>query len=294
MLFFVRFTPGPQVANCNVNPSVGMTLAIIPPNSAATGARDSPAAALVGLCTTGTSLAVFGPTFDSAVTTVAKIPLPDGLLTTASADDNSPTTRTVMAASLSDLAGSNAVVLEVRGADGAGSAAFSLSLSSDGTTVSVVKGNEQTRGAWSCPPTAGSTAAGSASVSGGCALASGLSPSGKAVVASATMQIGTATDSKEATLVVQAAEVGADGAMVGSIHAAGLSEFLGQGRPGGRVQAAFLEVRGKIGGGCASEEGGEGCFRVLVVNEDDSAMMVGGEGVEWVREEALASVEQVS
>lgn len=46
------------------------------------------------------------------------------------------------------------------------------------------------------------------------------------------------------------------------------------------VEKAFLEV-------------GEGPFRVLVVNEDDSAMMVSAVGVDWVREEALAAVDQV-
>lgn len=48
----------------------------------------------------------------------------------------------------------------------------------------------------------------------------------------------------------------------------------------GRIEEAFLEV-------------GEGPFRVLVVNEDDSAMMVGVDRVDWVREEALAAVDQV-
>lgn len=49
----------------------------------------------------------------------------------------------------------------------------------------------------------------------------------------------------------------------------------------GRIEEAFLEV-------------GEGPFRVLVVNEDDSAMMIGSDGVAWVREEALAAVDQVN
>lgn len=48
----------------------------------------------------------------------------------------------------------------------------------------------------------------------------------------------------------------------------------------GRIERAFLEA-------------GEGGFRVLVVNEDDSAMMLGRGGLEWVREEALAAVDQV-
>lgn len=55
---------------------------------------------------------------------------------------------------------------------------------------------------------------------------------------------------------------------------------LGQGKPG-VVESAFLEAR----------DGGS--FRALVVNEDESAIMVGREGVEWVREEALAAVDQV-
>jgi len=48
----------------------------------------------------------------------------------------------------------------------------------------------------------------------------------------------------------------------------------------GRIERAFLEA-------------GEGGFRILVVNEDDSAMMLGRGGLEWVREEALAAVDQV-
>lgn len=48
----------------------------------------------------------------------------------------------------------------------------------------------------------------------------------------------------------------------------------------GHIEEAFLEV-------------GEGPFRVLVVFEDDSAMMVGADGVRWVKEEALAAVDQV-
>lgn len=48
----------------------------------------------------------------------------------------------------------------------------------------------------------------------------------------------------------------------------------------GRIEEAFLEV-------------GQGPFRVLVVNEDESAMMVSVDGVDWVREEALAAVDQV-
>lgn len=58
------------------------------------------------------------------------------------------------------------------------------------------------------------------------------------------------------------------------------SPALGGGASG-RIEGAFLEV-------------GEGPFRVLLVNEDDSAMMVGTDGLGWVREEALAAVDQVN
>lgn len=57
------------------------------------------------------------------------------------------------------------------------------------------------------------------------------------------------------------------------------SKELGEGASG-RIEKAFLEA-------------GDGWFRVLVVNEDDSAMMVGKGGLEWVREEALATVDKV-
>lgn len=58
-----------------------------------------------------------------------------------------------------------------------------------------------------------------------------------------------------------------------------LSNELGEGASG-RIEKAFLEP-------------GDTGFRVLVVNEDDSAMMIGRGGVEWGREEALAAVDQV-
>ena len=58
----------------------------------------------------------------------------------------------------------------------------------------------------------------------------------------------------------------------------------------GILQAAFLEAA--EGASCAAGDS-RVCFRALVVKEDDSAMLVGGGGLEWVREEALAAVDQV-
>lgn len=82
-------------------------------------------------------------------------------------------------------------------------------------------------------------------------------------------------------VVVSVTEVTAFGdftaALVDSFEVS--SPALGE-RASGRIEGAFLEV-------------GEGPFRVLVISEDDSAMMVGTDGLEWVREEALAAVDQV-
>ena len=58
----------------------------------------------------------------------------------------------------------------------------------------------------------------------------------------------------------------------------------------GLVQEAFLEAA--EGDACALEDS-KACFRVLAVNEDDSAVMVGRAGLEWVKEEALAAVDKV-
>lgn len=58
----------------------------------------------------------------------------------------------------------------------------------------------------------------------------------------------------------------------------------------GFIQSAFLEAG--EGNACA-HKGSKACFRVLVVGEDDSATMVGESRLEWVREEALAGVDQV-
>lgn len=218
---------------------------------------------------------------------MAEIPLPKSLLT------NPATT----VASLSDLAGSNGSLLELRGANGGGSAAVSLASgggSGGGSgAVSVVKGNDQTRASWSCP--AAIDEAGS-SEERSCALAGGVTPSGKTVVASASMRKLTggveSGSEQEATLVVRVAEIGEQGAVLDSIETStGLLGSPGQGVPR-RVEAAFLEA-GDIGG-CEGAGGAkEMCFRVLLVSEDDSTMMVGKNGVDWVREEALASVDQV-
>lgn len=84
-------------------------------------------------------------------------------------------------------------------------------------------------------------------------------------------------------MVVSVAEVTPWGdftaALVDSFEAS--SPELGEGKSG-RIEATFLE---------AGEEGG---FRVLVVNEDNSAVMVGRGGTEWTREEGLAAVDQVA
>lgn len=262
-----------QVTKCEVKPSAGVTLV------SSTGGGTGGSLAVVGLCSTGSSLAVFGPSFDSS--SVAEAPLPEGLLRGSS--------RTATASSVSELSGSNGSMLELRGKkDEAGSAVITLSFSTSGetNTVSVVKGNDKAKEAWSCPPPSSSD---DGSRLLGCALAGGVSPSGQRFVASASIR---SEQNSKRQLLVRVAQIGKEGTLIDSFQAEGLSS-LGQGRPG-RVQAAFLEAR--EGTGCVPGTGASGtgvCFRALVVNEDYSAMMLGRRGVEWVREEALASVDQV-
>ncbi|CAM9902690.1 unnamed protein product, partial [Hapterophycus canaliculatus] len=147
--------------------------------------------------------------------------------------------------------------------------AVSLSSGKAGGKTCVVSGLDGARDARSCAQRGGG--------GGGCALAGGVSVSGKTFVASASLLQGGGTASK---VVVSVAEVTAWGdftaALVDSFEAS--SPGLG-GATSGRIEAAFLEA-------------GEGEFRVLVVNEDDSAVMVGRGGTEWTREEALAAVDQ--
>lgn len=96
-------------------------------------------------------------------------------------------------------------------------------------------------------------------------------------------------------VVVSVAEVTAWGDFTASPVSSFQTEALSSlGRDSsGVVEAAFLEAA--EGASCAAGAAGDSrvCFRALVVKEDDSAVMVGEGGLEWVREEALAAVDQV-
>lgn len=103
-----------------------------------------------------------------------------------------------------------------------------------------------------------------------------------------------ATDEDSATgkVTVSIAEVKPSGEFstaAGASLETGPLASLGRGMLG-RIQKAFLEAA--EGDACVVGDS-KACFRVLAVNEDDSAMMVGRSGVEWVREEALAAVDKV-
>lgn len=159
--------------------------------------------------------------------------------------------------------------------------------------VSIVMAGEEARQAWSCPPSADPSR-------GACALAAAVSRSGKVFVGSASMPPVPSGDGSGAgghqDLVVRVASIGGeahDGPSEVSTTI-GASELASS--AGGRValvEAAFLEAR-EPGLGCSLGDAALGaCFRVLAVAEDDSAIMVGAEGLEWVREEALAAVDQV-
>lgn len=276
-----------------VDPSAGITLA--------SSDNEGGGLVVVGLCNGGSSLAIFGPAFSSQ-SAAAVAPLPTGLVS-----DSSPTTMT----GVSDLAGSNGSVLELRDDSNGGSAAVILAVDGGGKgAVSVVKGNIGAKEAWSCSSSSRVTDRGEVKSNGGCALAAGVSPSGKTFVASVSLQReqvsstgngdGGGRISEEISgsrnLIVRVTEVGggngdfaAKAKIVGVFEAQALPS-LGQGRPG-LVQEAFLEAL--EGAGCVPVGDVGVCFRALVVNEDDSAMMVGARGVQWVREEALSAVEQV-
>lgn len=103
-----------------------------------------------------------------------------------------------------------------------------------------------------------------------------------------------ATDEDKATgkVTVNIAEVKPSGEFstsAGASFETGPLASLGPGMSG-RIQKAFLEAgEGDV---CAVGDS-KACFRVLIVNEDDSATIIGHSGVEWVREEALAVVDKV-
>lgn len=100
-----------QVKTCTVNASAGVTLSRFDGDSGE---------AVVGLCEGGASLAVFGPSFETA--SVGVLPLPAGLL---------GVTR-MMPSALVDLAGSFGRVLQLRDASSGASVAIALSSGSDG------------------------------------------------------------------------------------------------------------------------------------------------------------------
>lgn len=167
--------------------------------------------------------------------------------------------------------------------------------------VSVVKGSDAEKEAWLCSPSGDDRSA-------GCILTGAVSPSGKVFVASASLFAEEGTSSSGASsggdgsgratrksLVVKVAQFArfANNVVDETVASFVVSDLpsLGHGRQGA-FEAAHLEARDK-GDHCSPKDHPEACFRALMVNEDDSAMMVGREGVEWVREEALAAVDKV-
>ncbi|CAM9185897.1 unnamed protein product, partial [Ectocarpus sp. 12 AP-2014] len=243
------------VSGMGVDPSAGVSLAHTHGGCGAGGggssnSGDKKGLAVVGVSRDGSSLAVFPAASDPPL--ASRTPLPTDLRGATGA-----------VSGVTELAGTDGGVLELQRGDG-GSVAVSLSSGKGGKTCAV-SGLDGAREARSC-----------AAGGGGCALAGGVSSSGKTFVASASMLQGGPVDK----VIVSVAEVTAFGdftaALVDSFETS--SPGLG-GAVSGRIEGAFLE---------AGEQG----FRVLVVSEDDSAQMVGREGVEWVREEALAAADQ--
>lgn len=148
-----------------VDPSAGITLALSHAVDGG-GSANKRELAVVGLCNGGSSLAVFSPALDAP--SGVEAPLTPGVLGA-----------TGLVSSLADLEGTEGGVLELRQPDG-GSVAVTLSGGAGGRTgaVSVVRAVEGAKKAWSC---AGG---------GGCALAGGVSLSGKTFVASASLRHG--------------------------------------------------------------------------------------------------------
>ncbi|CAM9582895.1 unnamed protein product [Ectocarpus sp. 13 AM-2016] len=244
------------VSGMGVDPSAGVLLAHTHGGCGAGGgggssnSGDKKGLAVVGVSRDGSSLAVFPAASDPPL--ASRTPVPTDLRGATGA-----------VSGVAELAGTDGGVLELRRGDG-GSVAVSLSSGKGGKTCAV-SGLDGAREARSC-----------AAGGGGCALAGGVSSSGKTFVASASMLQGGPVDK----VIVSVAEVTAFGdftaALVDSFETS--SPGLGV-AVSGRIEGAFLE---------AGEQG----FRVLVVSEDDSAQMVGRGGVEWVREEALAAADQ--
>ncbi|CAB1113817.1 unnamed protein product [Ectocarpus sp. CCAP 1310/34] len=234
------------VSGMGVDPSAGVSLAHTHGGCGAGGgggssnSGDKKGLAVVGVSRDGSSLAVFPAASDPPL--ASRTPLPTDLRGATGA-----------VLGVAELAGTDGGVLELRRADG-GSVAVSLSSGKGGKTCAV-SGLDGAREARSC-----------AAGGGGCALAGGVSVSGKTFVASASMLQGGPIDK----VIVSVAEVTAFGdftaALVDSFETS--SPGLG-GAASGRIEGAFLDV-------------GEQGFRVLVVSEDDSAQMVGRGGVEWV------------
>ncbi|CAM9409723.1 unnamed protein product [Laminaria digitata] len=272
-----------QVRKFGVDPSAGVTVAHIHG-----GGSGKEGLAVVGLCGGGkssggkgdsSSLAVFSLTSDPA--SAVEAVLPPGVRGSAAA-----------VSGLADLAGTGGGVLQLR-QEGGGAVAVALSSGAAGAAVaggvSVVENASGAKEAWSCPVGGG----------GDCVLAGGRSPSGKTYVASASMRQGGVAGgdnvSGKVKVVVSVAEVTAWGDFTASPVSSFQTEALSSlGRDSsGVVEAAFLEAA--EGASCAAGAAGDSrvCFRALVVKEDDSAVMVGEGGLEWVREEALAAVDQV-
>eukprot|EP00903_Cladosiphon_okamuranus_P020118 g18474.t1 len=242
-----------KVSDFGVDPSAGVTLAHTHGGCGGDKTNEK-GLAVVGLSGDGSALFVFPAASDPPLAARAALP-----------SDIRGATGAVT--SVTDLVGTGGGLLELR-QGGGGSVAVSLS-SDKGAGACAISGLEGAKEARLC---AGGEAG------GGCALAGGVSVSGKMFVASASMVRG-AAGHKVIVSVTQVTEFGDfTAALVDSFEAS--SPALAGGASG-RIEEAFLEV-------------GEGPFRVLVVNEDDSAMMVGVDGVDWVREEGLAAVDQVA
>lgn len=153
------------MSGLGVDPSAGVSLAHTHGGCGAGGGSsnngDKKGLAVVGVSRDGSSLAVFPA--DSDPPLASRTPLPTDLRGATGA-----------VSGVAELAGADGGVLELRRGDG-GSVAVSLSSGKGGKTCAV-SGLDGAREARSC-----------AAGGGGCALAGGVSASGKTFVASASM-----------------------------------------------------------------------------------------------------------